>query len=437
MSKPRVPRLRASCDGCFIAKVKCSKDRPICSRCLTCGTECNYSPSSRSGKPKSDGQPHVRPQPTIPTTVNMFPDEQREAFGYAPQQLRAYPDNRPESDLQFEPGFSYKKEPGFAGFQVKAEAQWDSSSNINDGNMSRIPSMGSTVGFHGGSCGMEDPGSVSTPMEWSTEMDPIFPNTAFSCDPSADISGLLSPAVITGAAWSSNSDQSMMQNMASCNQGNPTPAATPLPFGTDSTSNYPQYAPNPSFFPTASTQKPYNSMPKRRVQCSCFAKCMSSLKALHWLGSQERPTLEQILHVNRGSLDACVQITICSQCMGLSVKHTAMLLATIISQIVAFYLSILHNTPLPNFLRDSDVMVSIGERHFQFSSSQVKSSALELVATEIQKLVDVYTRFMDTCGRVFEQDPCWAMISCLSENASSALENMNRPRKDARNMPYH
>ena len=54
VSRHRQPRLRASCDGCFLAKVKCSKARPICSRCLTCGIECRYSSSSRAGKPKAD-----------------------------------------------------------------------------------------------------------------------------------------------------------------------------------------------------------------------------------------------------------------------------------------------------------------------------------------------------------------------------------------------
>jgi hypothetical protein len=39
------PRLRASCDGCFLAKVKCSKARPVCSRCLIVGLVCKYSPS--------------------------------------------------------------------------------------------------------------------------------------------------------------------------------------------------------------------------------------------------------------------------------------------------------------------------------------------------------------------------------------------------------
>ncbi|KAK6196654.1 40S ribosomal protein S16 [Pestalotiopsis sp. IQ-011] len=55
LGKPaRQPRLRASCDGCFIAKVKCSKDRPMCGRCLQMGHDCKYSPSSRAGKVKAD-----------------------------------------------------------------------------------------------------------------------------------------------------------------------------------------------------------------------------------------------------------------------------------------------------------------------------------------------------------------------------------------------
>lgn len=45
-------KLRASCDGCYLTKVKCNKSRPMCSRCLTYGVDCVYSPSSRSGRTK-------------------------------------------------------------------------------------------------------------------------------------------------------------------------------------------------------------------------------------------------------------------------------------------------------------------------------------------------------------------------------------------------
>jgi hypothetical protein len=47
-------KLRASCDGCYLSKIKCNKARPMCSRCLTYGIDCVYSPSSRSGRAKKE-----------------------------------------------------------------------------------------------------------------------------------------------------------------------------------------------------------------------------------------------------------------------------------------------------------------------------------------------------------------------------------------------
>ena len=45
-------KLRASCDCCYLAKIKCGKERPRCSRCVTHDTACVYSPSQRIGKPR-------------------------------------------------------------------------------------------------------------------------------------------------------------------------------------------------------------------------------------------------------------------------------------------------------------------------------------------------------------------------------------------------
>lgn len=45
-------RLRASCDGCYLSKVKCTKENPTCTRCLNHGVVCKYSPSQRVGKPR-------------------------------------------------------------------------------------------------------------------------------------------------------------------------------------------------------------------------------------------------------------------------------------------------------------------------------------------------------------------------------------------------
>ena len=51
-AKARPQKLRASCDSCYLAKIKCTKEMPSCVRCLNHSEKCNYSPSQRTGKPK-------------------------------------------------------------------------------------------------------------------------------------------------------------------------------------------------------------------------------------------------------------------------------------------------------------------------------------------------------------------------------------------------
>ncbi|KAF9696229.1 hypothetical protein EKO04_006018 [Ascochyta lentis] len=54
-AKPR--KMRASCDACSRAKVKCDKVRPTCQRCGNMSICCNYSPSMRLGKPRKNRNP--------------------------------------------------------------------------------------------------------------------------------------------------------------------------------------------------------------------------------------------------------------------------------------------------------------------------------------------------------------------------------------------
>ena len=44
-------RLKAACDQCHAAKVKCSGQRPHCSRCIDTSLACHYSFAARMGKP--------------------------------------------------------------------------------------------------------------------------------------------------------------------------------------------------------------------------------------------------------------------------------------------------------------------------------------------------------------------------------------------------
>ncbi len=59
-------KLRASCDSCAASKVKCSKEHPICARCLVINSPCIYGISRKHGKPgrtrkrNADGTPFVK-----------------------------------------------------------------------------------------------------------------------------------------------------------------------------------------------------------------------------------------------------------------------------------------------------------------------------------------------------------------------------------------
>lgn len=64
LPKPR--KMRASCDACSRAKVKCDKIRPTCQRCSNINICCNYSPSMRY---------NLSPAPThVPVNSHMHTD---------------------------------------------------------------------------------------------------------------------------------------------------------------------------------------------------------------------------------------------------------------------------------------------------------------------------------------------------------------------------
>jgi hypothetical protein len=49
---PRPPKLRASCDECGSAKLKCDRNQPNCGRCISLCLKCVYGVSQKAGKPR-------------------------------------------------------------------------------------------------------------------------------------------------------------------------------------------------------------------------------------------------------------------------------------------------------------------------------------------------------------------------------------------------
>lgn len=69
---PAVPKLRDSCHACASSKLKCSKEKPTCSRCTKRGITCEYVATKRGGR-RQDRRPSVsngRNSPPRTTATN-------------------------------------------------------------------------------------------------------------------------------------------------------------------------------------------------------------------------------------------------------------------------------------------------------------------------------------------------------------------------------
>ncbi|GES62615.1 C6 transcription factor [Aspergillus terreus] len=77
-------KLRGSCHACAVSKVRCSKEKPICSRCRRRATACEYLVTKRPGRkqhgsrlserPAPTSIPQGLPEPGLPTTTFALPE---------------------------------------------------------------------------------------------------------------------------------------------------------------------------------------------------------------------------------------------------------------------------------------------------------------------------------------------------------------------------
>lgn len=276
-SKQRQPRLRASCDGCFLAKVKCSKARPICSRCLTCGIECRYSPSSRAGKPKaSECAKNQLPSPPTPAST-MATSITNETMMYA---VKA--------------GMTgvYKLEPG-----------WTTPPTCIDGALSRSQSTSSGLAY----MGAED----TTTSHFDTSMSGDIYRPSMPWTPPNDMSGTFTdpPVVATALPNAHSRSHSYDTTTNGLNWVDPT---SPDVFNFGQILNPPNVASN--YFPSPTATPIMRSAPPRPSptptnatggSCICFTVCLQSLQALHNASSPSSPPFDLVLSLNRKAVEGC------------------------------------------------------------------------------------------------------------------------------------
>jgi hypothetical protein len=425
-AKPRQPRLRASCDGCFLAKVKCSKARPICSRCLACGLECHYSPSSRAGKPKSDNSSgHSQgPSPADMTDLSPMHDDKSMVFSTHPAAASLY----------------------------KIETGWHTPPSL-DGSMSRNPSIGPNFAMAGvdersrreheaamGLYGVSMPWSPSAPLAAAPydEMamaGQLPPHHGRSASMDASMAGHMMPAWADTAAT-----HEMMY-------GSPTSLPTPASMGSS-------YFPSPSSTPTLQPRhKPGQcSAAASSSSCTCFTVCLQSLQQLHNHSSPAAPAFDLVLSLNRKAVEGCAAMLACPRCMNRSGAHTSvMLLGTIIGKITSFYKNATQTyfdfsgngssnnhgaAMMPSHSSGpmapaTGLGVSLGA--YTLGGEEGRWLELQILERELRKLEEVYAQFREMCADLSEDaEVSRAMIGYLNNTLGSTLDVVGHRKGEVR-----
>ncbi|KAH8671178.1 hypothetical protein BX600DRAFT_241121 [Xylariales sp. PMI_506] len=398
-AKNRQPRLRASCDGCFLAKVKCSKARPICSRCLACGIECRYSPSSRAGKPKleNSGGSHRGSSQDAPEP-NHIPEE---------------------ATLAYQPHI----QP--SDYSMRAYAGWVTPPSSVDGSMGRNNHLSSGLGILGTEDGaMQDHGHMPMPAElysnavaWSPPMDLPYASYGDSLSPPSQMN--------RAHARSQSYDVSMTVPMGWGDVSNPDAVAYSQGSTPASNSNH---FPSPAATPVMHSRHGVSPAASLGGSCTCFTVCLQSLQALHNASSPAAPPFDLVLSLNRKAVEGCAAMLACGRCMSRSGTHTAaMLLATVMGKITSFYKNASHsyfeNPSIAHGRSSPSASVGVSLGVYQLNGEDGRWLELEILARELRKLEEVYARFREVCGDLSE-DPevSKAMIGYLGQNLGTTLE---------------
>ncbi|KAK1770971.1 hypothetical protein QBC33DRAFT_526352 [Phialemonium atrogriseum] len=280
-SPAKTRRLRASCDGCFAAKVKCSKERPMCDRCLSCGSNCTYSPSSRAGKPKPDGGSNVHPSTTQDVTGHPQVPAQN-ILGY-PGHHHQHRWDMPTTSADSGIGGSYSV-PEFVLGGVDGE------------NIAWFP----TDDLHT-MTGQPAPGHIHAHPQYNPNMAIPWPSThgqellPFGQPPP--------PAQMP-------EDMPLYLNFPSAGP------SMPLPLGNSSSPT----EPNGSGAP-----------------CRCLADCMASLYTLETHTAPGSLAFHEVLSLNHKAVRICGTMLLCSRCPPQGVQTRIKVLATIIGKIASLY----------------------------------------------------------------------------------------------------
>ncbi|KAI0514483.1 hypothetical protein F5B22DRAFT_610643 [Xylaria bambusicola] len=323
--KLRAPRMRQSCDGCFLAKVKCSKGRPMCTRCLACGIACHYSPSSRSTKQKAEHNPS--------TDSNLLHGRQgREHMGFALE--------GPSPHVNLHP------HPLQTNCGTPSPYSIDDSMNTNPFLGSNFHLLGIDEGTMGTQGPMSAPPDVFSGIPWHQSADMAtysnmpFPAThipspharsqSFDAAMSSIPPPMQIPIPMTGPAAIQTPAQMTMSTL----WGNQI-SHEPAPYSQVQTPNSlgSNYFPSPTMTPIL---QPIQPCQQNDASCTCLIRCLQGVSNIYNLLSQSKSAdFDSFLRSYQHALDECNKMIKSSNCADQREAETRAMLYAVAVRVIA------------------------------------------------------------------------------------------------------
>lgn len=400
---PKHVKLRESCDSCLIAKVKCSKARPVCARCLSNGAACGYSPSSRAGRKNR------KDSASKPTGISTRHEDNSELAESVPPTPSPYlPLMRSMLDQHDHPLLNSNK-----------SAFHRSTPTLSQDDINRRHSF---IG-----------NGFSTPQEESFDVADLFPTPPFPEDfgeallqfspqpyfqdfvPTTPSPRTVAAQSLASPAWAVNDNP---YSISPSDQ----PSLDLMTFGTHPPSSHSTASPDVASQDSAQPDHP--DMGNRHT-CDCFAVCLQALQTLH--NHSHLPAASQqgglpfdvVLTINREAMVGCSAMLDCAKCVSKSGSSiSTMLLATIFGKIISLYGAACYIRFGPSTSSQNAVKLAFGA--YTLTGEDRRLLEMEIILLELRKvesiLVTYQERFRNAQAEKDETSVYNALTSYLDKN---------------------
>ncbi|KAF2794400.1 hypothetical protein K505DRAFT_349312 [Melanomma pulvis-pyrius CBS 109.77] len=373
--KPR--KLRASCDACSRAKVKCDKVRPTCHRCGNMGICCNYSPSMRLGKPRKNRNPDGSIMRDVSPASSCGP-------------LGPRPDMIPRTTSSYTNESS--PEPSDPFFFGPATPEY----HYQDAFMSQ--------GFEGSQSPYSEAGSFVS--GWSNDDQMMFQSPTDFLTPIPHYPPPTSPYAAHHVR--STSVQSQPEMFAPMEGLHSPPMPSPQYFGMADQHSLPLFAPEKMSSPEPMMPAPLPTPPASATvqshDCTQFA--FQTLNSLYAPPSSQPsagdfngasnglPTLDSVLSTNKAAVDKLFVLLGCP-CSGN--PHFSTTIAFTIVKILSWYQAVAGVNPDSSFNTQMEAFtptpISLGE--FRLDGEDEDTFRTQLVLSELRKVEKLIDKFSE------------------------------------------